>query len=317
MLASLPGASITPHSQACPAPLGESPTGAALWPWDTSDRVGLAVPAQGSCSPYPAALRLCHGQCHVTCVPFVAAPAPFLARAEAAAAHGRDPQPLLLALQAMGTAGATGAGPLAPAVEPCPPRRRPLRAGWSRLQHFIICKTSLGSTPSNLGSFLIAGICSTGETGGGQSHGGSGICPGVPLGQLVRMAREADPHPGTTVPHTVTTAPHSVSQPLTQGHSPSLEITAPHPRPCSSCYRQRRDSPAQAAASGDDGGGSSSLTALLSPIAGDVASPSFPAGFSTGKEGRHHPAAAAVPNWQEQGASPEGLGQNISLRTGP
>lgn len=45
-----------------------------------------------------------------TCVPFVAAPGPFLA----AAGHGRDPRPLVLARRAMGTVGAAGAAHRAP-----------------------------------------------------------------------------------------------------------------------------------------------------------------------------------------------------------
>lgn len=64
MLTSSPGASITPHSQACPAALGKSPTGPALCPWDTWYRAGLAVPTQGPCSSHSGAVRLCHGQCH-------------------------------------------------------------------------------------------------------------------------------------------------------------------------------------------------------------------------------------------------------------
>lgn len=74
--------------------------------------------------------------------------------------------------------------PLTPAVGLCPPTPEPharSRAGWSGLQQFITCKTSPGSAPSYLGSFLIAGTCPSGGTGeGGQSHVRGGICPAWP-----------------------------------------------------------------------------------------------------------------------------------------
>lgn len=186
MLTSPSSASITPHSQACPAPLGKSPTGAALCPWDTLDRAELAVPTQGPCSSHPAAVRLCQRLCHALC-PVCGCSRTF----PGSSRSWQGPPTPRAGPEGDGHSGGCRRCP------PGSPRRSPTpeRAGWSPLQQFIICKTSLGSTPSNLGFFLIAGICSARETGGGQRHGRSGICPGVPLGQLVKGGQGGRPPP--------------------------------------------------------------------------------------------------------------------------
>ena len=135
---------------------------------------------------HSAGARLCHGQRRELSRsqrgshdPLVAPPATFPAWAEVlpgpratprTASHSRDDCTPLLAARLRRRWVRRGAARCpAPrcrgAVPPTPEPHAHSRAGWSGLQQFINCKTSLGSAPSNLGSFLIAGTCPSGETG--------------------------------------------------------------------------------------------------------------------------------------------------------
>lgn len=121
------GCSPTPRVPPSPQypGLGRSPKGAAPCPWDTSDRAGLAVPTQGPCSSHPAAVWLCHAQCHCQDLyPVYGYSRTFPGTGRGSSrSWQRPPTP---------PAGSTARrGPLAPPVRPCPPRLEPhAAAGW-------------------------------------------------------------------------------------------------------------------------------------------------------------------------------------------
>lgn len=91
--------------------------------------------------------------------------------------------------------GAARRGPARPrhgAVPPMPTGR----LGGAGCSSFITCKTSLGSTPSNLGVFLIAGTCLAGERRGLEPWERWGLPSLAPVSP--DTAWEGDPHLGTT-----------------------------------------------------------------------------------------------------------------------
>lgn len=248
------------------------------------------MPTQDPCSSHSAAVLLCHAQCycHDLCPVYgYSRTFPGTGRGSSRSWQGPPTPPA-------GSAGDGHSGGCRrcpprsprPPVRPCPPGWSPTphRAGWSRLQQFIICKTSPGSTLSNLGTFLIAGICSAGETGGGQRHGGSGICPGVPLGPLVRVAREADPHAGTTAPHSVS-QPHPGSTALDPGSQPLAGDRSLPPKALLLLPPPEKGSPSTRCRQWRWWGWFFQPHPTHTPIAGDVASPISQLAFQTGREG--------------------------------